>query len=187
MLDFISDIIAGAVNNARLYKTAEELATTDSLTGFYVHQYFKQRLAEEIDRARITGAMFSVIMIDIDHFKDYNDKYGHSAGDKVLVDIAVMLRKFTGEGSFMARYGGEELAIILPNMDMQGALAIAEEIREHIFLHRFLLRRKETRVTVSAGVISYSADIKGRDDLLQKVDFYLYKAKKEGRNKICAA
>ncbi len=188
LLDFISDLASSAVNNARLYKTTEELSTKDSLTGFYIHRYLKESLIREVDRARINRSLLSLVMIDIDHFKDYNDKYGHSAGDKVLIGIARIIRNNTVKCSqLIARYGGEEFVIVLPDMGKDKARELAEKIRLDISRRIFFLRRKETSVTVSAGVASYSDEITKSEELLKKTDFLLYKAKKEGRNKVCVA
>jgi diguanylate cyclase (GGDEF)-like protein len=187
LLDFISDLASSCINNARLYNATEELSIRDSLTGFYIHRHMKLLLYNETERARLNSTPLSIIMLDIDHFKDYNDKYGHSAGDKVLLGISRILndvvKKYT---QLVARYGGEEFLIILPNIDCHKALGIAEKIRQDIVNRKFVLRREETSVTVSAGVCSYSTHMKDRDDLLKKADFLLYKAKKEGRNKVCA-
>jgi diguanylate cyclase (GGDEF)-like protein len=127
-------------------------------------------------------------MIDIDHFKDYNDKYGHSAGDKVLLGISRILKSAEKKhAQLTARYGGEEFLLILPNVNNKGAFALAEQLRQEVSRQRFVLRREETVVTISAGVASYSQDMRDKDDLLKRSDFLLYKAKKEGRNKVCAA
>jgi len=189
LLDFISDVVSSAVNNARLYSTTEELSIRDSLTEFYNHRYLRQRLEEETKRAQITKTDLSLIMFDIDHFKDYNDKYGHSAGDKVLLGISRILKRNIGKGGIVARYGGEEFVIILPNTPKVTARLLAEHIREDISSFVFTLRRKETRVTISAGVVAYAYADKVVDDeeLIKKADFCLYKAKKEGRNRICVA
>jgi diguanylate cyclase (GGDEF)-like protein len=188
LLDFISDLASSCINNARLYNATEELSTRDSLTGFYIHRHMKLLLYNETERARLNHTPLSVIMLDIDHFKDYNDKYGHAAGDKVLLGISHILndivKKYT---QLITRYGGEEFLIILPNIEHQKALGLAEKIRQDILRRKFVLRREETSVTVSAGVCSYSGQMKDRDDLLKRADFLLYKAKKEGRNKVCAA
>ncbi|NQT95999.1 MAG: sensor domain-containing diguanylate cyclase [Candidatus Omnitrophica bacterium] len=187
LLDFISGLVSSAVNNARLYETTEELSTKDSLTGFYIHRYLKERLSEEVDRARLNNSRLSVIMFDIDHFKDYNDKYGHSAGDKVLLGISKIIRDKLKNGYTVARYGGEEFAVLLPGVDKEKAREIADTLRKEIESRKFTLRRKQTRVTVSAGVSAYSEEAQDREDLLKKADFCLYKAKKEGRNQVCVA
>ncbi len=188
LLDFISDLTSSAINNARLYKTTEELSTKDSLTGFYIHRYLKESLVKEVERARVNKAPLSLIMIDIDHFKDYNDKYGHSAGDKVLMGVARIIRNNAVKHSqLIARYGGEEFVVVLPNMNKEQACKLAEQMRLDISQRKFSLRRKETSVTISAGVASYSDEIVKSEELLKKTDFLLYKAKKEGRNKVCVA
>jgi diguanylate cyclase (GGDEF)-like protein len=187
LLDFISDLASSAINNARLYKTTEELSTRDSLTGFYIHRHMKVLLYNEIERVRINKNPLSVIMLDIDHFKDYNDRYGHSAGDKVISRIAHILQDNSAKHTqLLARYGGEEFVLILPNTDNKKAIYIAEKIRQDVAKQRFVLRREETSVTLSAGVASYCDSMKDNDELLKKADFLLYKAKKEGRNKVCA-
>jgi diguanylate cyclase (GGDEF)-like protein len=188
LLDFISDLSSSAINNARLYETTEELSTRDSLTGLYIHRHMKILLHEQMERARLNKLPLSVVMIDIDHFKDYNDKYGHSAGDKVLLGISRILKSAEKKhAQLTARYGGEEFLLILPNVNNKGAFALAEQLRQEVSRQRFVLRREETVVTISAGVASYSQDMRDKDDLLKRSDFLLYKAKKEGRNKVCAA
>ena len=188
LLDFISDIASSSINNARLYSATEELSTRDSLTGFYIHRHMKLLLYSEAERARINQTPLSVIIIDIDHFKDYNDKYGHSAGDKVLLGISHVLNDVVKKHTqLIARYGGEEFLIILPNTDSHKATGLAEKIRQDVSKRKFVLRREETGVTISAGVCSYSDQMKDKDDLLKRSDFLLYKAKKEGRNRVCAA
>ncbi|MFH1868575.1 MAG: sensor domain-containing diguanylate cyclase, partial [Candidatus Omnitrophota bacterium] len=185
LLDFISDLVSSAINNARLYQTTEELSTKDSLTGFYIHRYLKQRLEEEVRRAEKGGLALSIIMLDIDHFKDYNDKYGHSAGDKVLIGISEIISNRVKNGYIIARYGGEEFVMIMPSTEKEKAGEMAEDIRKAVSLYPFTLRRMETRVTVSAGVAGYSESVKNAEELLKRADFCLYKAKKEGRNRIC--
>ena len=188
LLDFISDLTSSAINNARLYKTTEELSTKDSLTGFYINRYLKESLAKEVEKARVNKVPLSLIMIDIDHFKDYNDKYGHSAGDKVLIGVSRIIRNNAQKYSqLIARYGGEEFVVVLPNMPKDQARKLAEQIRSDVSERKFSLRRKETNVTISAGVASYSDEIVKSEELLKKTDFLLYKAKKEGRNKVCVA
>jgi len=185
LLDFVSDLASSAINNAHLYRKTEELSIKDSLTGFYIHRYLKERLRQEVDRAHRSSLSLSIIMIDIDHFKDYNDRYGHSAGDKVLLGLSEMIRNNMQDSYVAARYGGEEFVMILPNTDKDKAKAVAEKLRKDISSYKFILRRKETNVTISAGVASYSDG--NEEELLKKADFCLYKAKKEGRNRVCVA
>ncbi len=187
LLDFISDLASAAINNARLYIKTEELAITDSLTGLYVHRYFKERFTEEFNLCREEESKLSILMLDIDHFKDYNDKYGHAAGDKVLKGITDIMRQNTTEADILARYGGEEFVVLFPGEGKEKAKSTAENIRKNIESTPFILRRQETKITISAGVASFPDDASNEEDLLEKMDFSLYKAKKEGRNKVCAS
>jgi len=186
ILRVIADISAVAINNAYLYAQTEELAIKDGLTGLYVHRYFRERLAEELKRATRKEYEFSLLMIDIDHFKYYNDKYGHAAGDIVLQHIAASLHKFADTGDIVARYGGEEFVVILAEENKKNAVKIAENIRKHITEDFLFLRGQKTYVTVSIGVATYPIDAKDEEGLIRAADKYLYRAKEEGRNKICS-
>jgi len=186
ILCVIADISAVAVKNAFLYAKTEELAIKDGLTGLYVHRYFKERLEAEVKRASRQQYRFSLLMIDIDSFKKYNDRYGHAAGDIVLQHIARSLYKFADVGDFIARYGGEEFAVILAEEDKKEALASAEDIRKHIANDSVFLRGQRTYVTVSIGVATYPADATTQEDLIKIADANLYRAKREGRNRVCS-
>ncbi|MFH0732535.1 MAG: sensor domain-containing diguanylate cyclase [Candidatus Omnitrophota bacterium] len=185
LLDFISDLSSAAINNAHLYIRTQELAIKDSLTGLYLYRYFKERLTEEFIRCRKANAPLSIVMVDIDHFKDYNDKYGHAAGDKVLKGIAGIMRKNVNQTNILSRYGGEEFVVLFPGIEKKNAAKAAESVRKDIEATSFILRRQETKITVSAGVASFPDEASSEKELLERVDFLLYKAKKEGRNKVC--
>jgi len=187
LLDFISDLSSAAIHNARLYIKTQELAIRDSLTGLYVHRYFKERLKEELTRCREAKDALSIVMLDIDHFKDYNDKYGHAAGDKVLKGITEIMRHNTKDANILTRYGGEEFVALFPGKDKEQTKAIAEHIRDKIQSASFMLRRQDTKVTASFGVAAFSVDASGDEELLKKVDFFLYQAKRQGRNKVCSS
>lgn len=186
LLDFISDLASAAINNTSLYIQTQELAIRDSLTGLYLHRFFKERLAEEFNRCKNEKKSLSILMLDIDHFKDYNDKYGHAAGDKVLKGITDIIRQNMPGTNILARYGGEEFVALLPGEEKEKAEIVAERIRRDIESTPFILRRKETKITVSAGAASFPIDAFNEEELLKRVDFLLYKAKKEGRNKVCS-
>jgi diguanylate cyclase (GGDEF)-like protein len=186
ILYVIADIAAVAMNNARLYARTEELAIRDGLTNLYVQRYFKERLRDELKRAERKKHIFSLLFFDIDHFKHYNDKHGHAAGDIVLKHIAYTLHKFAGTGDVIARYGGEEFAVILAGQDKGGAARIANDIRKHVSKDMIALRDQKTCVTVSAGVATYPNDGSSEETLIRIADSNLYKAKKEGRNKVCS-
>ncbi len=186
LMSVAADIGSMAVENMRLYQRTAELAITDDLTGLAVHRYFHERLEEELARARHRQGTLAVLLIDIDHFKVYNDTYGHPAGDKLLRSIAQILRRWQASGDLVARYGGEEFAVLIHDATLQHATSVAEEIRTAIAAQQFLLRQGVARVTVSIGVALFPQDGLQRNALLQATDQRLYLAKTSGRNRVCA-
>ncbi|RKY42865.1 MAG: hypothetical protein DRP85_01510 [Candidatus Makaraimicrobium thalassicum] len=186
ILDIIGELAAVALQNARLYRRTEELAVRDSLTGLYVYRYFMERLDEEIKRALRSNSSFALLMLDIDDFKDFNDKYGHISGDVVLKNIGRILGSKASAGDTVARYGGEEFVFLALNCDRKGALKLANDIREEIQKSPVTLRRRKCSVTVSIGTAVLPEDAKFRDDLIGEADRRLYKAKAEGKNTVCS-
>ncbi len=183
LLDIISNITSVSLHNAFLYNRTSQLAITDSLTGVYVHKFFKERLNEEITGSLRANMSVCVLLLDIDFFKAYNDTYGHTAGDIVLKKTAnILTQNVQDAGDVVARYGGEEFSIILVNKSKQDALLAAEGIRKAVELETFLLRREQTRVTISIGCAACPEDSKISEDLIKLADDALYKAKKSGRN-----
>ena len=129
----LAALAAVAIQNARLFGSVEQLAITDGLTGLYNHHYFYDRLSQEVARARRYGLALSLLMIDIDDFKTYNDAFGHLAGDAVLREVATLLNGQTRQRvDLVARYGGEEFAIILPSTGVEGAATVGERVRTTI-------------------------------------------------------
>lgn len=185
LLDIVASLTSLAMENAELYQRTEELAIRDNLTGLYVHKYFQDRLEEELKRALIRDYPLSLVMLDIDHFKDYNDQFGHIAGDIVLRRLAKILTEETAQGNLVARYGGEEFCLLLPRTDKEGARRLAERIRRKVAEHTITLRRIETRITVSLGVATLPQDARRRADLIRKADEALYRAKEGGKNRVC--
>ncbi len=165
-----------------------QLAITDGLTGIYNHRYFRQQLRLEISRSKRFNLPFSLIIFDIDHFKQYNDQFGHLNGDKVLNRFARLLHCNIREVDCLARYGGEEFALILPGTTKNAALMVAEKLRLVIAHSTFPHAKKlpEGRVTASAGVASFPEDAENDEELIQKTDRALYHAKNSGRNKTVA-
>lgn len=186
LLDIVSDLGAAAIDNALLYSRTQELAIRDGLTGLYVRRYFMERFKEELKRAAGKKDEISFLIMDIDHFKDYNDRYGHTAGDLVLKHLSRGISSTTREGDIAARYGGEEIAVVLLGSNRTKAVAEAEAIRKRIEDTPLLLRRHSARVTVSIGVSSYPQDAISEEDLIKIADERLYKAKKQGRNRVCS-
>ena len=184
-LDIISGLAAVTLKNRLLVDKMEELAIRDGLTGLYLNRYFQERLAEELVRSHLKNAKFSLILLDVDHFKKYNDEFGHTAGDMVLKSVAATLQRCLEPAEFTARYGGEEFVVLLPNKGKKEAMKTAEKIRAEIEAHKFIVRRAENTVTVSLGVASYEEDGKTSEALLGAADQRLYQAKKQGRNQAC--
>jgi len=186
LLNIISGLAAVALENAVLYKRLSELAITDGLTSLYVHKYFKEKLAKEIKRSIKTGSPFSVVLLDIDDFKEYNDKYGHIAGDLVLKHIASILSNSLSAGDMAARYGGEEFVLLLLGKNAKDAVKFSEEIRKKIEKTPVILRRKEMYTTVSIGIAACPRDSNLAEDLFGYADKRLYKAKEKGKNQVCS-
>jgi two-component system, cell cycle response regulator len=170
----------------------EEQTITDALTGLKNRRFFDERLHEEFRRAQRYGDYLSLIMIDLDHFKDVNDRHGHQAGDSVLREAATLLRSSIRDPDICARYGGEEFAVILPKTHMQGALTVAERVWRALGAKEYALpadasaTERKVQVTASFGVAFYpSKDISSGELLLRFADQALYQAKQAGRNTIC--
>ena len=166
----------------------EKEAITDGLTGLYNHRHFYNRLEFEINRATRSNSPLSILFIDVDNFKQYNDRHGHPKGDEVLRRCAIAICESVRGMDIAARYGGEEFAVILAETDKKGAIVVAENIRHAIEGQRF--RDEEGgathNVTVSIGTSSYPADTKKMNDLIEMADDALYTAKREGKNRVCA-
>ena len=185
LLDIIANIGVVAIQNSILYARTEELAIKDGLTDLYVRRYFMERFSEELGRAARNKSVFSLLMIDIDNFKKYNDRYGHAAGDIVLKHLSKIMAQVAREGDIAARYGGEELTLLLVGMKKEEAFKVAGFIKEASLNNPLVLRRQESRVTVSIGLASYPEDSIVKDELIKTADLRLYKAKSQGRNRIC--
>jgi diguanylate cyclase (GGDEF)-like protein len=185
LLDIIADLGAVAIQNAMLYSRTQELAIKDGLTGLALRRYFMERFQEELTRAARSKGKLSLLIIDIDHFKEYNDKYGHTAGDLVLRHMARNISSMMREGDIVARYGGEEMAVLLLGLGKTRAAEEADAIRKRIQEEPLTLRRHKAHVTVSIGVSSYPDDAILEEDLIKAADERLYKAKAGGRNRVC--
>jgi len=186
LLDIISDIGAASIRNAELYSETLELAIKDGLTGLYLRRYFLERAKEELMRCLNEDIDCSFCMIDIDNFKDYNDRFGHTAGDIVLKTLSKSIAKFF-EAGIVCRYGGEEFAVCLPGVSKKDAKLIAEDLRKTIEKEPIDLRRVKTVVTISIGLVTFPQDAKLLEDLIQISDECLYKAKRQGRNRVVVA
>ncbi|MCK5306006.1 MAG: diguanylate cyclase [Candidatus Omnitrophica bacterium] len=186
VLSVIIHQAAVAIENAKLYEKATCLAITDSVTGLFNHRYFHERLSQEVDRVERYAGNLSLIMFDVDSFKEYNDTYGHLPGDKALRDLADIIRASNRKVDIGARYGGEEFMIILPETSAKGAQVLAEKIRRAVESYPFAGKKSKTegRLTVSAGVAEYGKKM-SKGKFIDKADKALYKAKRSGKNRVC--
>ncbi|MBI4743698.1 MAG: sensor domain-containing diguanylate cyclase [Actinobacteria bacterium] len=184
----ISNMASLALHNALLHEEIERLSITDRLTDLYNHGYFQQRLKEELERAVRFKHPLSILLMDIDYFKKFNDTFGHPKGDQVLKRIAAILKGNMRDVDIAARYGGEEFVAVLPETDKDGILVLAERIRRKIEEEEFEGNKDGLMVskTVSIGVAGYPEDITINDpaQLIEKADQALYQAKNTGRNKV---
>jgi diguanylate cyclase (GGDEF)-like protein len=171
-----------AFTRALLYKKMEKLATTDGLTELNNHRQFQELLSQELQRSRRYNRMVSLLLMDIDHFKSFNDTYGHPVGDLVLKEIAACIRQSIRSNDIPARYGGEEFTVILPETNEQGGLTMAERIRTTIERHTIHSLNRQLKVTVSIGCASYVASQIEQKDLIDRADKALYYSKEHGRN-----
>ncbi len=184
ILGYVADLGAQAFTVARLHERTQKLAMRDTTTGLYVISFFKERMNEELARSRRTGRQTSLLMLDIDHFKRFNDRWGHPAGDDVLKGIADVLANFARTGDMPCRYGGEELALLLHEPKGKAA-EVARMVRERVMHLRF--GEEGAAVTVSIGVASFPKDGDDVDSFIDAADKALYSAKRQGRNRVCIA
>jgi len=185
-LTTICDLGAVALENAQLFQRTKDLAIHDELTRLYTKGYFLDRLGEECKRGLRQDTTFSLLMLDIDYFKDYNDKFGHTSGDIVLKSLSGNITNSLKDFSpIISRFGGEEFCIILPSRDKKSAFKIADELRQKIEKANIILRKHETHVTVSIGLACFPQDSTEADELIRKADKAMYEAKNKGRNQVC--
>ena len=170
-------------------KHLEELLMVDDKTGLYNFREFRRRLHEEWARAERYETVLSLVLFDIDDFKQLNDQLGHQAGDEVLADFATLVAGGARANDVAARYGGEEFAVILPHTDSEMALRVAERIRCAVHEFEFLSEENPTRITVSAGVATFPDDegVESVDALVRAADIALYRAKDLGKNRVVRA
>ncbi|HEY5672076.1 MAG TPA: GGDEF domain-containing protein [Malonomonas sp.] len=163
----------------------EGIANLDGLTEIYNHRYFQDFLDREISRAIRRETRLSLILADIDNFKNFNDFHGHQAGDQVLREVATLCGGLIREYDLLARYGGEEFVFVLPETDLADALLVAEKIRAAVEQHRFKLGDTSCRVTSSFGVATFDPNsAMKKSELIEQADKALYTAKKKGRNRV---
>jgi len=174
---------AGAIENSKTYEDTLMRAHTDTLTSLWNYGYFQYKLDEEIMKARSDNREISVLMVDIDNFKKFNDTFGHQAGDEALRNIAINIQRSARKIDIACRYGGEEFSFILPDTSKEEASTIAERMKTAISENKIM----DYTFTISIGVASFPQDAQNKEELIRKADWALYKAKNEGKNKVVAA
>jgi diguanylate cyclase (GGDEF)-like protein len=177
-----------ALDNALLLKRAEALSVTDDLTHLYNSRYLNQVLRRETKRASRSGRPLSLLFIDLDGFKSINDRHGHLAGSRALVEAAAVIRGSARETDVVARFGGDEFALVLPDTGGDGAYAVGERIRERIAAHCFLAGDGlEIHLTASVGVATLPDAAASAEELVQAADMAMYRVKDSGKNGIQVA
>ena len=190
LLSILTSFASMSIDHASLHERTLQLACTDGLTGLYNHRQFKKMFNEEVARAKRYEKPLSVVLLDVDDFKKFNDTYGHPNGDIVLQEMATMLNELLRDCDYVFRYGGEEFVALLPETPLCEAIKVAERIR--IFVEtespRFLTQITKTHgVTVSIGVAGLPEDGQTPESLLKKVDDLMYQAKHHGKNMVFSA
>lgn len=176
-----------AIDVRRIYRLEEE-SITDSLTGVYNRRYLERRLGEEYSHAREFNAPLSILLIDVDEFKEINDNAGHTAGDQVIVKLAMLMKNMIRGGDVLVRFGGDEFLVIALNTPAQDAASLAEKLLTRVASQPFLVNgerqnNKEIHTTISVGVAELTNEVEGIDQLVSNADAALYCAKREGRNR----
>ena len=175
---------AMSLENIRFYEQVQAQSVRDPLTQLYSHRAFQTQLQEELLRAGRSQTPLSLIMMDIDHFKSYNDRYGHPAGDALLKTVSAILNSFARPVDYAARYGGEEFCLILPNFARAEAVEIADRLRLRVSSQPFFFQGEKSSVTISIGVASFPQDATTASQIIRVADERLYQAKHGGRNQV---
>lgn len=183
----VSGQLALGLQRVALYRQVQELATHDGLTGLLVRRTFLERLHEEADRALQRSTPVVFLMVDLDHFKQVNDTYGHLVGDVVLMEVASLIQGSVREMDLVGRYGGEEFGVVLPEAGMDLGVQIAERIRRTIEAAPIRAYDEEIHMTVSVGVALCPGQAKAAEELIEKADQAMYQAKGMGRNRTVSA
>ena len=173
-----------ALKRIRLYKEVENMAITDGLTKLHTRRHLMERFGEEVARAKLRASPLSLLMLDVDHFKRVNDQYGHLTGDAVLREVGRLIAGHTREIDITGRYGGEEFCAVLPDTDKPGAMLAAERIRVAVHDEKIKAYDTALHVSLSVGVATFPEDAQQLDELLDKADWALYRAKKQGRDRV---
>jgi diguanylate cyclase (GGDEF)-like protein len=184
VLSILCNQAAVSLENSAIIKKMEQLAITDGLTHLFNHRYFQEAFDREIERSGRHQQPLTLILMDIDHFKGFNDTYGHPAGDFILRNLAALLKSNARKIDILARYGGEEFAALLPGIDLKNARKTAERWRKSIQRTSFKWNKHTFAITVSMGISIFPDDSRVKAELIEKADRALYDAKENGRNQV---
>lgn len=187
IFSLMSNMAAVGISNAKLYHEMELISITDELTNLYNYRFLKKQLNDEIARARRFDHNLSLVIFDVDFFKNYNDTLGHPAGDEVLRQMGHLLKNSARQSDIVSRYGGEEFCAILPEVDINGAWHFSERFRKNVESHQFFKEdvQPNGKLTISVGAACFPDDACAHDELLEKADTALYHAKDSGKNRVC--
>ena len=183
-LAIVADQLALQLSRIHLYQQVESMAVTDTLTGLFVRRYFTERAQEELARAKRHGLSCTLLMADLDHFKQKNDTYGHLVGDVILREVAQLLKRNMREIDLIARYGGEEFILLLVETTVDQAMPITERLRQLVEIHPIRAYDELLSQTISVGVAAVPGDAQELEALIERSDQALYAAKRAGRNTI---
>ncbi len=187
MINSYISTIAPSISNMRLLKSHRNMAMRDSLTGLYNRRFLEEAMSAQISFAERYSQPLSLMMIDIDHFKRFNDLYGHKQGDEIMQKVSNILMDTARDSDIVSRYGGEEFVIIMPNTTKEGGISLAEKIR-HAIETKTMLNMNGTKevTTVSIGLSTYPEDAADITEMMRQVDIALYQSKANGRNMVTA-
>jgi diguanylate cyclase (GGDEF)-like protein len=188
ILSTIADFAAIAIDNARLIEKINQLTITDELTGIYNDRHFHALLEYEIERARRAATALSLVFIDLDHFKQVNDTFGHLTGSRLLKEVGQVIREKTRRINHAARYGGDEFVILLPGTDQEGALGMTNNLRKNLQNEDFRADDgTPLKVTASFGIATYPVHASTKEELLRLADEAMYDVKKSTRDGVKVA
>jgi len=180
----VSHQLLSGLKRSILYQQVQELSIVDGLTEVLSRRYFMERLQEEIERAKKFKHFLSFLMIDLDYFKEYNDRYGHLVGDAILKEVSRIIKENLRQIDLVGRYAGDEFAVVLTDTDKIGALFAAERIRQSVAGKIIRAYNEDLRVTISIGVSEFPDDADNIQKLIDNADVALYQAKEIGRNRV---
>jgi diguanylate cyclase (GGDEF)-like protein len=182
-LALLGTLAGASLENARLLRRLQYEAVTDGLTGAYNYRHLMRRIDEEIERTRRHGSPFSVLMVDVDNLKEYNDQFGHLGGSAALRELAQVLTQQSRGIDVVAKYGGDEFGVLLPETAWPGAVTYAQRVVDRVAAHHFE-NDSQRRLTISAGIAVHPDEGSSAKGILQKADERLFEAKSDGRNRV---